>query len=210
MNGNGSASHLINSIEELDRIYSPVNPNSLKKEVDYVHPHYRAMIEVSPFVAIASAGPEGLDCTPRGDQPGFVRVVDEKTLMIPDRRGNNRADTLRNILRDPRVGLLFLIPGVGETLRVNGRATISVDPDLLASFAVENKAPRSVIVVAVETVYFQCTKATVRAKLWDPATQIPRSSLPSTGTIIQTLSKGDVDGAAYDRELPIRVPNQLW
>jgi PPOX class probable FMN-dependent enzyme len=187
-----------------------VNPNSLKKEIDYVHPHYRKMIEAAPFVAIASVGEEGMDCTPRGDHAGFVRVVDDKTLMIPDRRGNNRIDTMRNIVADPRVALLFLIPGVGETLRVNGRGRISIDPALLESFAVESKLPRSVLIVTVEKIYFQCSKALVRSKLWDPERQIPRTALPSTGTIIQTLSKGEVDGAAYDRELPIRIPQQLW
>ncbi|HET9904480.1 MAG TPA: pyridoxamine 5'-phosphate oxidase family protein [Xanthobacteraceae bacterium] len=202
--------HLLTTIEELERIYTPVNPNSLRKEIAYVHPHYQKMIEASPFVAIASCGPDGMDCTPRGDHPGFVRVVDEHTLMIPDRRGNNRIDTLRNIVSDPRVALLFLIPGVGETLRVNGRARISVDPALLESFAVDGKLPRSVLIVTVERIYFQCSKAVVRAKLWDPARQIPRSALPSTGTIIETLSNGAVDGAAYDRELPIRIPQQLY
>ncbi|MBX6426870.1 MAG: pyridoxamine 5'-phosphate oxidase family protein [Variibacter sp.] len=209
MSSSGSADYVITSIEELERLYTPVNPNALMKEVAYVHEHYRKMIEAAPFVAIASAGPEGLDCTPRGDHPGFVRVVDDKTLMIPDRRGNNRIDTLRNIVRDPRVALLFLIPGVGETLRVNGRAKISVDPALLESFAVDGKPPRSVLIVTVESVYFQCSKAIVRSKLWDPARQIARSALPSTGTIIATLSGGKVDGAASDRELPVRVPQQL-
>jgi uncharacterized protein len=206
---NGAA-HTITTVDELERIYTPVNPNSLMKEVDYVHPHYRAMIEAAPFVAIASVGPEGLDCTPRGDHSGFVRVADDKTLMVPDRRGNNRIDTMRNIVRDPRVALLFLIPGVGETLRVNGRAKISIDPALLESFAVDGKLPRSVLVVTVDRIYFQCSKALVRSKLWDPTRQIPRSALPSTGTIIATLSKGAVDGEAYDRELPIRIPQQLY
>jgi uncharacterized protein len=210
MSGNGSGEHTITSVEELERIYTPVNPNAVAKEIPYVHEHYRKMIEAAPFVAIASVGVEGMDCTPRGDHPGFVRVVDDKTLMIPDRRGNNRIDTLRNIVRDPRVALMFLIPGVGEALRVNGRAKISVDPALCESFAVEGKNPRSVLVVTVDSIYFQCSKALVRSKLWDPAARIPRTALPSTGTIIQTLSKGAVDGAAYDRELPIRVPQQLW
>lgn len=210
MTPNPAADHTITSVAELERIYTPVNPNALLKELDYIHPHYRQMIEAAPFVAIASAGPEGLDCTPRGDNPGFVRVRDEHTLIIPDRRGNNRIDTLRNIIRDPRVALLFLIPGVDETLRVNGRATISADPALLESFAVGGKAPRSVLLVTVERIYFQCSKALVRSKLWSGASQIPRTALPSTGTILQALSKGAVDGAAYDSELPTRVPNQLW
>jgi PPOX class probable FMN-dependent enzyme len=210
MSTNGSADHTVTTLEELERLYSPVNPNSLLKEIDYVSDHYRALIEAAPFVALASVGPEGLDCTPRGDHAGFVRVADERTLMIPDRRGNNRIDTMRNIIRDGRVALLFLIPGIGETLRVNGRAKISVDPDLLESFAVDGKLPRSVLVVTVESTYFQCAKAIVRSKLWDSSRQLPRSALPSTGTIIATLSKGAVDGAAYDREAPARIRQQLY
>jgi PPOX class probable FMN-dependent enzyme len=205
-----NSEHTITSVDELERIYTPVNPNSLMKEITYVSDHYRAMIEKAPFVAISSVGAEGLDCTPRGDHAGFVRVVDKNTVMIPDRRGNNRIDTMRNIVRDPRVALLFLIPGVGETLRINGHAAISIDPQLLESFAVDNKLPRSVLVVTVERIYFQCSKAIVRSKLWDPSRQIPRSTLPSTGTIIAALSNGKVDGAAYDRELPVRIPQQLY
>lgn len=200
----------ITTLEALERRYGRANPNSLLKELDHLHPHYRAMIEAAPFVAIATVGAEGTDCTPRGDAPGFVEVEDERTLLIPDRPGNNRIDTLRNIVADPRVSLLFLVPGVGETLRVNGRAAISIDPALLARFAVSGKPPRSVLVVSVERVYFQCSKAVVRSRLWDPATQIPRSALPSTGTMLRDFSAGAVDGEAYDRELPQRIPGQLY
>ena len=210
MTTNGAAAHHITSIEELDRRYGDPSPASIFKEIDYINDHSRARIEAAPFMAIASAGPEGLDCTPRGDAPGFVRVADARTLMIPDRRGNNRVDTLRNIVHDPRVGLLFLIPGIGETLRVNGRAAISVEPKLLESFAVDGKLPRSVLVVTVERVYFQCSKAIVRSKLWDASRHLPRSALPSTGTIIANLSKGAIDGETYDRELPTRIPAQLY
>jgi PPOX class probable FMN-dependent enzyme len=205
-----SRDHLITSLDALERIYGEPHGPALAKETDHITPHYRAFIEAAPFFALASVGEGGLDCSPRGDAPGFVRVADEKTLLIPDRRGNNRIDTLRNIVRDPRVALLFLIPGIGETLRVNGRAKISVDPALLDTFVVENKRPRSALVVTVDRIYFQCSKALVRSKLWDATTQIAREALPSTGTIIQTLSKGAVDGAAYDRERPIRLPNELW
>ncbi len=207
---NGATDHTITTIEALERHYGAANPNSLFKELDHVHPHYRAMIEAAPFVAIATVGAEGTDCTPRGDAPGFVHIQDEHTLLIPDRPGNNRLDTLRNLLADPRVSLLFLIPGVGETLRVNGRAAISVDPALLARFAVNGKPPRSVLVVSVDRVYFQCSKAVVRSRLWDAATQIPRSALPSTGTMLRDFSAGAVDGEAYDRALPARLPGQLY
>ena len=209
MTTNG-AGHTITTLDQLKRRYGEPSGAAVAKELDHVSAHYRAMIEASPFVALATVAPEGLDCTPRGDHAGFVRVADEHTLLLPDRRGNNRTDSLHNIIRDPRVALLFLIPGVGETLRVNGRAVISVEPALLASFAIDGKEPRSVLVVTVEKVYFQCQKALVRSKLWDPATQIPRSALPSTGTMVQAVSKGAIDGATYDRELPMRVPEQLW
>jgi PPOX class probable FMN-dependent enzyme len=159
---------------------------------------------------LASVGPEGLDGSPRGDAPGFVRVRDEKTLLVPDRRGNNRIDTLKNIVRDPRVSLLFLIPGIGETLRVNGRAAISADPALCESFTVQGKAPRSVLVITVDRVYFQCQKALVRSKLWEPASRIERSALPSTGTMIAALSQGTVDGEAFDRAYPERLRQTIY
>lgn len=202
--------HAITTLRDLEARYGEPMGASLAKELDHISEHYQLMIEAAPFVALATAGPEGLDCTPRGDHRGFVRVADEKTVLLPDRRGNNRIDSLRNIVRDPRVALLFLIPGIGETLRINGRAVISVDPDLLESFAVDGKQPRSVLVVTVERIYFQCSKAIVRSKLWDPAAQIPRAALPSTGTMVQALSKGAIDGATYDREMPVRLPQQLY
>src|SRR5690242_12830606 len=145
-------SQTITTIAELEALYGQPNEASTVKEVGYITPHYRAYIEASPFAVLATSGPEGLDCSPRGDVPGFVRVHDDRTLMLPDRRGNNRVDSLRNIVRDARVALLFLIPGIGNTLRVNGRAQVSTDADLLASFAVDGKAPRSVVVMAVEAV----------------------------------------------------------
>src|SRR5256886_9981096 len=152
---------VIATIEQLEAIYGYPNDASTVKVADRVTPPYRVLIEKSPFAALATCGPEGLDCSPRGDLAGFVRIHDDKTLMLPDRRGNNRIDSLRNIVRDPRVALLFLIPGVGNTLRVNGRAHLSVEPSLLASFAVDAKAPRSVMVLKVDAVYFQCARALV-------------------------------------------------
>jgi PPOX class probable FMN-dependent enzyme len=210
MTTNGSGDHLITSVAELERLYGEPNPNSLMKEIDYINLHYRAFIEAAPFVVLASVGPEGLDGSPRGDAPGFVRVRDEKTLLLPDRRGNNRIDTLKNIVRDPRVSLLFLIPGIGETLRINGRAAISVDPALCGSFIVQGKAPRSVLVVTVDRVYFQCQKALVRSKLWDPASRIERSALPSTGTMLAALSQGTVDSDAFDRAYPERLKDTIY
>jgi PPOX class probable FMN-dependent enzyme len=183
---------------------------SILKEKDRVVPVYRALIEASPFAALATRGPEGLDCSPRGDGPGFIRVRDDKTLLLPDRRGNNRIDSLRNIVRDPQVALLFLIPGLGETLRVNGRAAISVEPALLESFSVDGKAPKSVLVIAVEAVYFQCARAIVRSDLWNPHKHVARSALPSAGQILAALSRSGFDGEAYDRALPERQRATLY
>jgi PPOX class probable FMN-dependent enzyme len=202
--------HLVTTMAELEAMYAQPMETSLLKELDHIGPHYRALIEASPFVALATSGPEGLDCSPRGDAAGFVRIKDERTLLIPDRRGNNRIDTLRNIVRDPRVALLFLIPGVSETMRVNGRAAISTDPELLESFKVDGKVPRCVIVVTIERAYFQCAKAIVRSKLWDPATRIERAKLPSTGAMVAALTKGKVDAETYDREAPARIKAQLY
>jgi hypothetical protein len=145
---------IVTSVSELEARYGRPAESSTVKEVDRITPHYRAYVEAAPFAVLATSGPEGLDCSPRGDRPGFVRVADERTLMMPDRHGNNRIDSLRNIVRDPRAALLFLIPGCGNTLRVNGRALVETRPDLLESFAVDAKAPRSVVVLAVEAVYF--------------------------------------------------------
>lgn len=202
--------HLITSMEQLQSLYGEKLPTSVIKEIDHINDGYRKLIEAAPFVAVATSGPEGLDCSPKGDAPGFVRILDDKTLAIPDRPGNNRIDSFRNIMRDPRIALLFLIPGIGETLRVNGRASISIDPDLMQSFAVGGKPPRSILIVHIESIYFHCSKAIVRSKLWEEATKIDRKSLPSTGTIIAELSSGKFGGEVYDREAPERIKAQLY
>ena len=202
--------HIVTSIEALERIYGEPYGPSIAKETDRITTHYRAFIEAAPFFALATTGPEGLDCSPRGDAPGFVRIHDEKTLLVPDRRGNNRIDSLRNILADPRISLLFLIPGCSETMRVNGRAVISVDPALCDSFTFAGKVPRSVIVVTVDRVFYQCAKAIVRSKLWDPATQIDRASLPSTGTMLAHITKGALGGPEHDRTAPERMKATIY
>ena len=202
--------HLITTMEQLQTIYGEKVPASVVKEINYVSGAYRKLIEAAPFLAVATSGPEGLDCSPKGDPVGFVRILDDKTLAIPDRPGNNRIDGFRNIIRDPRIALLFLIPGVGETLRVNGRASISIDPELMQSFAVNGKLPRCVLIVHIETIYFHCAKAIVRSKLWDESTKIDRKSLPSTGSIIAELSEGKLGGEKYDREAPERIKAQLY
>ncbi len=200
----------ITTIAELEALYGQPGEPSLVKEVAYVTPHYRALIQASPFAVLATSGPQGLDCSPRGDQPGFVRVQDEKTLLLPDRRGNNRVDSLRNIVVDPRAALLFLLPGVGTTLRVNGRAHLSTDAALLASFAVEDKAPRAVIVFTVEAIYFQCARAIVRSELWNPERHLAPESLPTPGQMLAALSQERVGGAEYDRTWSERARKTLW
>jgi uncharacterized protein len=205
-----SRDHRVTTLEALEALYDKPYGPSVSKEIDHINPHYRKFIEAAPFFALATSGPEGLDCSPRGDAPGFVRVADEKMLLIPDRRGNNRIDSLRNILADPRVALLFLIPGVGETIRVIGRASILTDPAFTESFIVNGKAPRTVIVVAVERVFYQCTKAIVRSKLWDPALHVDRKSLPSAGTILAEISGGKIGGPEHDRGQPQRIKETLY
>jgi hypothetical protein len=202
--------HLVTSTQQLEQLYGEVFPPAIAKEIDHVNAHYRAFIEAAPFFALATSGPDGLDCSPRGDPAGFVRVHDEKTLLIPDRRGNNRIDSLRNLVHDPRVALLFLIPGCSETIRVIGRVKISVDPALCKSFVMEGKTPRCVLVVAVERVYYQCAKAIVRSKLWDPATQIDRKSLPSSGTILAGITGGRIGGPEHDRGAPERLKATIY
>ena len=210
MNAGSFADPMITTIEALEELYSAPSTGALIKEIDHVNAHYRAFIKAAPLVVLATSGPEGLDCSPRGDAPGFVQVRDEKTLLIPDRPGNNRVDNLRNLIRDPRIALLFLIPGVGETLRVIGRAAISAAPEVAQSFTVNDKAPRTVLVVSVQAVYFQCSKAIVRSRLWEAETKIERTRLPSTGTILAALSGGKFGGKSYDRTLPERVKKHLY
>lgn len=203
-------SRLITDLAALEALYGEPAGPSIAKEVPALTPGYRALIEASPFLILATSGPGGLDASPRGDGPGFVRVADDRTLLIPDRRGNNRIDSLRNILADPRVGLLFLVPGLNETLRVNGRAVIDTDPALCESFAVDGKAPKSVLVVSIEAVFFQCARALLRSRLWDPAVQIERRSLPSAGALLAEASAGREGGDAYDRSLAERIPKTLY
>jgi PPOX class probable FMN-dependent enzyme len=205
-----ASDHLITTMAQLEALYGERAPAAVIKEIDHINGSYRKLIEAAPFVAVATSGPEGLDCSPKGDARGFVRILDDKTLAIPDRPGNNRLDGFRNIVRDPRIALLFLIPGVGETLRVNGRASISIDPELMRSFAVNGKLPRCVLIVHVETVYFHCSKAIVRSELWDAETKIDRKSLPSTGAIVAELSQGKFDGEKYDHEAPEKIKAMLY
>ncbi|HUG23376.1 pyridoxamine 5'-phosphate oxidase family protein [Piscinibacter sp.] len=202
--------HTIATVEQLGSLFGEVGEASAKKEVSFVHAHYRTLIEASPFAVLATSGPDGLDASPRGDPPGFVVVEDETTLVIPERRGNNRIDSLRNIVGDPRVALLFLIPGVGETLRVNGKASISTSPALLARFAMGGKPPKCVIVVKVDTVFFQCARAIQRSRLWQPAPANRPSGVPSAGQMLSALTDSQIDAEQYDRELPARQRATLY
>lgn len=204
--------HTIRTIEQLETLYGQPSGAAVIKELDHLTPHYQRFIELSPFVIVATAGPngDGLDCSPRGDPAGFVRIADPKTVMIPDRRGNNRADSLRNIIVDGRIALLFLIPGAGGTFRINGRATLSTDPELCASFTMEGKPARCVVVVAVERCYTQCPKAIIRSKLWDPSLHVDAKALPSTGTIMEAITKGEFDGKAYDAAYPQRIKETIY
>jgi PPOX class probable FMN-dependent enzyme len=202
---------IVTSVEQLEALYTPAPvAASTVKVAHRMTPHYRRLIEASPFAALATVGPEGIDCSPRGDQPGFVRVHDDTTLMMPDRRGNNRIDSLRNIVRDPRVAFLFLLPGSGTTFRANGRAHLSIDPELLASFEVEGKAPRSVIVMAIDELYFQCARAIVRSELWNPERHIDTATLPTPGEILAAMTENQVGGLAYDRAWPERAKQTMW
>ena len=205
-----SEDHRIKDVAALERIYGKPAGAAVAKEIDYLHPHYQRMIAASPFVVLATNGPAGVDTSPRGDAPGFVAVEDEKTLLLPDRPGNNRIDSLRNILADPHIALLFLIPGIGETLRVNGRAAISIDPALLARFKVNDKPPRAVLVISVDTVFFQCSRAILRSRLWDPAQHIERSSLPSLGRMVADISRSGFDAESYDKGLYERLKGALY
>ena len=202
---------VITSIEQLEALYTPApGAASTEKVTNRMTPEYRRLVEASPFAALATAGPEGVDCSPRGDQPGFVRIHNDQTLMMPDRRGNNRIDSLRNIVRDPRCAFLFLLPGSGTTFRANGRAHLNIDPDLLESFAVDGKAPRSVIVMAIDELYFQCARAIVRSELWNPARHLDPKSLPTPGEILANMTNNAVGGESYDQAWPERARQTMW
>ncbi len=201
---------LITRIEDLEQVYGSPGPSSTLKELNQLIPEYRAYIEASPFCALATCGPEGMDCTPRGARGSVVRIADDKTLLLPDRRGNNRIDSLRNIVRDPRVALMFLVPGSNTAMRVNGRGSLSIEPDLLDSFIMEGKPPRSVIIIDIDAVYFQCARALMRGDVWNPETFVDAQSLPSAGQMLAAASQGQVGGEAYDQDWPGRAKASMW
>lgn len=203
--------HLVETTADLERIYGAPLERSLRKQLDHLDEYCRAFIAASPFLILGTQQPGGCaDNSPRGDKPGFVRVADERTLLIPDRRGNNRVDALHNILENSAVGLLFLIPGITHTLRVNGDAVISTDPDLLAQFAVEGKAPRTVLILTVKEAYAHCSRALVRADLWNPARHVHEGAVPTFGAMLEAHTCGFVEGKALDEENKVRVPLTLY
>ena len=199
----------IETVDELNAIYGTPSEAAVIKVTNYLTAEYRRMIEVSPFVALATSGPEGLDCSPRGDAGNVVFIEDNRTLLMPDCRGNNRVDSLSNIVRDPRVGLMFLIPGSNTAMRINGRAIVAIEPDLLARFEMDGKNPRSVIVVTIDEVYSQCARAIIRADLWNGDKHVDPKALPTVGDMLMGV-KASFDADAYDREWPVRAAKSMW
>ena len=205
------SNHVIETVEALRQSYGEPSERAVKKSLDRLDRHCRRFIELSPFLILASAGADGrVDCSPRGDPAGFVAVLDERTVLLPDRLGNNRTDSLRNVLENPHVGMLFMIPGVDETLRLNGRAVLTTDPALLEPLSVRDRAPRSGLVVEVEEVFLQCTKALVRSRLWSDTSRVDRkAALPSLGQML--ADHVDLpDGEALDREIRRRARERLY
>lgn len=199
----------IETVEELNALYGVPADASVIKVTPFLTREYRRMIEASPFVALATVGPEGLDCSPRGDAGQIVHIEDEHTIMMPDWRGNNRVDSLSNIVRDPRVALMFLIPGSNTTMRVNGRAIVAIEPKLLERFEMDGKHPRSVMVMTIEEVYCQCARALIRSDIWNPSKFADPKALPSVGDMMKEIKDG-FDGAAYDRDWPGRAAKTMW
>jgi len=201
----------VSTVEELRAIYGEPKIAAANKVIDHIDDHVSALIAHAPFLLMATASRDGrLDVSPKGDPPGFIQVLDTRTLLFPDRPGNNRIDGMQNIVETGRIGLIFLIPGMRETLRINGHAFISIDPDLLAQTAHDGKLPRSVIVIMVEEVFMHCAKAVVRSRIWDPSTFVDRAELPSIGKIMAAHSKGIVDECQFDLTLEDRIRTELY
>lgn len=204
----------IDSIEKLEVIYGAPKKPSVIKETNIIIPQYASFIEASPFCTIATMGDKRdggmMDCTPRGDIQSVVRVQDKTTLLLPDWHGNNRIDTLRNIVNDPRIAMCFLVPGSVNCLRVNGEAFITDDEALKSSFEVSGKHPRSVIVIKTKSVYFQCGRAIIRSKLWEEATKVDPKTLPTAGEVLAYISENDLGGAEYDANWAQRANSTLW
>jgi PPOX class probable FMN-dependent enzyme len=201
---------VIREVAELDELYGSALERSVLKQLDRLDDYCREFIAASPMVVVSTQADGMADSSPRGDVPGFVKVAGDRTLLIPDRRGNNRLDTLRNIVRNPAIGLLFLIPGVNETFRVNGDAVVSRDPALTGKFSMQGKLPRTVIVVTMKEAYIHCSRALVRADLWNPAKHVARNTIPSMGMMLAKHTGGFVEAQAVDDENRERVPLTLY
>lgn len=199
----------IETVAELNALYGQPVEASIIKVTPFLTPEYRRMIEASPFVALATVGPEGLDCSPRGDAGHVLYVEDERTILMPDWRGNNRVDSLSNIVRDPRVALMILIPGSNSTMRLNGHAVVAIDPELTQRFDIDGKHPRSVIVITIDEVYVQCARAVIRADLWNPEKFVAPESLPTVGQMMKSIKDG-FDGDSYDRNWSGRAAKTMW
>ncbi len=202
----------IETKEELREFYGPANERSVKKQMAKLDEHARNFIALSPFMVISSATADGADASPKGDPPGFVKVIDEGTLLIPDRPGNNRVDTMSNIVENNHVGLLFLVPGMCETLRVNGRARITTDPEVLEPLSVKGRLPKSAMIVDVDDVYLHCGKALIRADLWNAENHIERKSFPSMGQMLsdQIAEDGYDDGEELNKGIQERYKTGLY
>jgi PPOX class probable FMN-dependent enzyme len=201
---------LVRDDAELDAMYGEPLERSVRKQMAKIDELARQFIAASPMVMIGTEAEGAADVSPRGDSPGFVQVPDEETLLIPDRRGNNRLDSLRNVVKNPKVGLLFLVPGVAETFRVNGEGYLSRDPELTARFEVQGKVPRTVLVVKVKEAYVHCSRALVRSDLWNPEKFAAREKVPSFGTMLEAHTKGFVEAKQVDEDLITRVPATLY
>lgn len=200
---------VIDTPDALRETYAMPGETAQKKLLPRLEKHARAFIALSPFLVIASRGKGGADCSPRGDAPGFVHVVDDHTVLIPDRRGNNLLDTLGNVVEDPEVGLLFFVPGVSETLRANGTARIVTDQALLEPMAVRGQVPASAMEVKIRQVYFHCGRSLIRARLWEPDSRIEKGGFPSLGRIIADQVAG-VDAAEADSRLEEAYTTRLY
>lgn len=199
----------ITSVEELEKLYDAPVAAAMIKVAPALTPEYRRLIEAAPFVALATSGPEGLDCSPRGDEGQVVHIENERVLLLPDWRGNNRIDSLKNIVRDARVALMFLIPGCNNVLRVNGRGAVVIEPEMLTRFTMRGKHPRSVIRIEIEEAYFQCARALIRARLWDRRTWPDPASLPTPGDMLKGASP-DFDAESYDSNWTERAKTTMW
>jgi len=208
----------LNSYEALELLYGKLSAVVAAKELDYLDKNSQKFIAASPFLVLATTNNKGeLDCSPRGDKAGFVAILDERTLLLPDRKGNNRTDSLKNVIENPRVGLLFFVPNVNETFRVNGTAKLSIAPELLEHCAVEGKLPKSVMVISVEEAYIHCSRALNRSELWNPEKEAyvaTAKEVPTLGTFLKDLTKGmdevEVDAKAYDTYVTEELSKDLF